>query len=89
MLYGSSDGMKTRMVRLEKARSIAEAILGLSQDQMDMLVLEMYDYKGQLNVVWNNTKPTEMQKAAFLKSWEMCGESDVYHCVNELWSEDV
>ena len=43
----------------------------------------------QLNVVWNKTKPTDMQKAAFSKAWELCGEEDVFHCVDVLWSEDV
>lgn len=89
MKYGSNDGDKSRLVRLEKAKKLASAILGLSDAQIEMLVLEMYDYKGQLNVVWNKTKPTDMQKAALSKAWELCGEADVYHCVDELWSEDV
>lgn len=89
MKYGSSDGDKSRINRLEKAAKLASAILGLSDEQMEMLVLEMYDYKGQLNVVWNKAKPTEMQKASFSKAWELCGEDQVFHSVDELWSEDV
>ena len=91
MKYGGSDDSKSRIDRLEKVQRLASAILGLSNEQFEMLILEMYDHKGQLNVVWNNTKPTQMQKAAFSKSWELCAEcpTEVYHCVNELWSEDV
>ena len=91
MKYGGSDGSKSRITRLEKVQRLVGAILGLSDEQVEMLILEMYDHKGQLNVVWNNTKPTPMQKAAFSKAWELCAEcpTEVYHCVNELWSEDV
>lgn len=89
MKYGSNDGDKSRLVRLEKAQRLASAILGLSKEQFEMLILELFDHKGQLNVVWNNTKPTEMQKAAFTKAWDLCGEYDTCHCVNQLYSEEV
>lgn len=91
MIYDCNDGAKSRLQRLEKAHKLASAILGLSNEQMERLVSKMYDRKGNLNIVWIGSPPTDMQKAAFAKSWEMCGEepSAVYHMVDVLWSEDV
>lgn len=91
MMYGSSDGAKSRLLRLERVKRYTEAILGLSDDQMDRLVAQLYDYKGQLNVVWFGSPPTDMQRVAFSKAWEMCGEpaDTVFHNVDELWSKDV
>ena len=91
MIYDSSDGAKSRIQRLERAHNFAAAILGLNHVQLERLVSQMYDHKGELHIVWISSKPTDMQKAAFSKAWEMCGEQpkNVNHFVDDMWSEDV
>ena len=51
MIYDCNDGAKSRLQRLEKAHKLASAILGLSNEQMERLVSQMYDRKGNLNIV--------------------------------------
>lgn len=76
MLMGSNDNQLWRKERLVKVRKVTATILGMSEAQLDKLVLGIYDSKGQLAVFWNEDHPTTQQKLAFGTAWGMSGEND-------------
>lgn len=65
-----------RHERLLKARRLAAFQMGLSVSQLDRLIHEIKDDKGDLLVFWWD-KPTEKCKDAWGIAWHLCGE---YEC---------
>ena len=76
MKISNYEDAKHRDDRLLKCARIAKAILFLSDEQADVLIDELHDYKGRLTVTWNY-RPTQHQVEAFRAAWELCGEPGV------------
>lgn len=83
MELSAYDGTSHRIERLKKAAKIATAICGLSEQQASVLITELHDHKGQLQVYWNH-EPTSLQRNAFAVAWEQCKEpgANVTHIIN-------
>lgn len=67
-----------RMERASKALRIAGKILGISMEQFDLLINEIHDYKGTLEIHWKVTH-TPRQAQAFSDAWAECRENNVAH----------
>jgi len=74
------DDQPFRTKRLEKALRIACAIMSVTEQQADMLINNMEDYRGTLLVRWNSWPITDHQRAAFEAAWRECDE----HCVEHI-----
>jgi hypothetical protein len=73
MDYTSHDGAEHRVHRLIKATRIATAIMGLTDDQAQLLIHGLHDDRGTLVVRWR-CSPSAFQVAACAVAWEQCGE---------------
>ncbi len=78
MQISAYDNNLWRVERIQKAAKLACAIQGLTLDQLDVLVDEVKDHKGELVVKWKHQQ-TPQQEAAFQTAWEFCGEYIVHH----------
>lgn len=76
--YTSSDGSSHRFARLRKAVKIFTQIAGLTEQQAEMLINEVYDHKGELWVDWK-IPPSDAQRRAIESAWALCEESVVHH----------
>lgn len=74
-----------RLKRLQKAVRLASAILGISIEQLNHLILEVADNNGRLHVMWAY-KQTIQQELAFQAAWKECGEDVVTHSVPKVRS---
>lgn len=73
------DGNQWRVERLSKLVRIIIKITGLSRAQLDALIDEIHDHKGELIVHWKHDGCTERMQLAFKDAWSECGESNVHH----------
>lgn len=80
MDFSSHDGALHRVPRLQKALRIATAIMGITPHHADLLIHELRDNRGTLEVSWISA-PSAHQRAAWATAWEQCGEraEDVRH----------
>lgn len=80
MDFTSHDGAQHRVPRLHKALRIATAIMGVTPNQAELLIHELRDYRGTLEITWASA-PSAHQRAAWATAWEQCGEGaeDVRH----------
>lgn len=62
-----------RLKRLQKATRIACAIMGLTEQQAELLIQSIQDERGLLAVTWNQPW-TKQQELAFNTAWGECGE---------------
>ena len=76
MIFGSNDRQKWRDERLAKVSRVASKILGMTEEQMGRLVVGLFDSKGHLVVIWDDSSPTDQQKAAFGTAWSLSGENE-------------
>ena len=69
-----------RYERVRRAVNFAAIIADISQDQLELLIVEIAESQGSLFVTWEFL-PTDSQKRAFSHAWEMCKESgsSVHH----------
>lgn len=78
MQISAYDDALWRVERVQKAIRLACTILGCTKEQLDELINQAYDHKGELIVGWKHTH-TKHQEAAFQTAWELCGEYNVHH----------
>lgn len=76
MIFSSSDRQLWREERLVKVSRVASKVLGMTEKQLGRLVLGLFDSKGQLVVIWDDTDPTPQQRAAFSTAWNLSGENE-------------
>lgn len=62
-----------RNARIHKCIRIASLIMGIGDDQMELLIQSVHDNQGDLTVTWH-AEPTPRFKAAFRDAWKECGE---------------
>ena len=68
-----------RVERLEKMLKLAITTTGLSRVQMNAVIDEVHDQKGELIITWKHGDCTERMKLAFKDAWSLCGEYNVHH----------
>lgn len=73
MEFTSPDNDRWRNERTKRAVKIAVQVAGITQEQAELLILEVIDRSGRLEVVWS-MPPSERQMAAVSAAWELCGE---------------
>jgi hypothetical protein len=80
MQISVTNGDLWREERIKKTLRIAGKILGLSNDQFELLIDEIHDSKGQLAIYWK-TPHTIRQESAFSDAWTECGEhaANIWH----------
>jgi hypothetical protein len=78
MKFSNYESVQHRDDRLKKCARIAAAILGLTEDQLGVLIEHMHDHKGQLLVQWNH-QPTERGMLALKDAWFECAEYITEH----------
>lgn len=76
MIFAGTDNQLWRRERVAKVAKVAAKILGMTEEQMDALIVGMYDSKGHLVVVWNDFEPTKVQELAFGTAWSLSGENE-------------
>lgn len=74
------DGAQWRVERLEKVLRIVGRIYDITRAQMDQIVDEVADDRGELHITWKHDH-TYAQERAFAIAWELCKElpSKVFH----------
>jgi len=73
MIITSNDGSPYRYARAKRALDIAIEIAGITHEQAELLIHQVKDYKGNLEIEWK-VEPNSRQREAFSKAWGMCGE---------------
>lgn len=64
-----------RISRLYTALAWFCRVYGISKEQVELLVDQIYDHKGILSVMWiRGQKPTPEQIRAWAIAWEIAGE---------------
>jgi hypothetical protein len=67
-----------RIDRLTKAATVFCTIVGINRKQLDLLVKDLLDHKGELHVYWIET-PSHRFMQAFDDAWKLCGEQMSWH----------
>lgn len=78
MKYTAHRGESWRIDRLVKAADVFCTITGIARKQLDLLVDELMDHKGDLIVTWIET-PSSRFMHAFDDAWKLCGEQISWH----------
>lgn len=82
------DGNQWRIERIQKAIRVFGQIYGITQPQVERLIVEAQDNWGTLHIYWHEDcfPPSEEQKMAFGKAWSLCGErpKDVDHFADSI-----
>lgn len=76
-------GESWRLDRLAKAAGVFCTIVGITSQQLDLLVASLQDHKGELHIRWTET-PSERFMAAFRDAWRLCGESSTTNFAPDL-----
>lgn len=71
-------GESWRIDRLKKSADVFCTIVGISPQQLDLLVFELHDHKGTLQVYWVEP-PSKRFMDAFRDAWALCGETACEH----------
>jgi len=79
MLITAYDDAQWRIERLEKMLKTAVTTTGLNKAQLQAVIDEVRDHKGELIITWKHGDCTERMKLAFTDAWKLCGEYNVHH----------
>lgn len=66
--------------RLRKCARLAALVFGITEEQLDALIVGLHDYKGTLWVRWQH-KPSVKAQQVLQSVWEACAE----YCVTHVW----
>lgn len=78
MKYIAHRAESWRIDRLTKAATVFCTIVGINRKQLDLLVKDLIDHKGELQVYWIET-PSQRFMQAFEDAWHLCGEQICWH----------
>jgi len=73
------DDAQWRIERLQKLLNTAVTTTGLSRTQLNAIIDEVRDHKGDLIVTWTHGECSDRMKLAFNDAWRLCGEYNVEH----------
>lgn len=82
MELNAYDGSLWRIERLQKFVRVVSTMTGLSEEQLDVLIENLHDHKGELIVHWKHGGCSPRMRLAFNDAWNVCGEYNVHHTLD-------